>query len=213
MTRTLDASVNSYISQPTAQLYTLADVVLDSGTVRAFNGAGYLMVGANTYAGVGDLGNVSPIREDTNRFSTGVTITLASVASSSLLTEAIGETMFNREVSLYRCWYNPSSLAIVNTPECWFKGNINEVNVYRGNPELGDYIELTVYSRLKREAYASYYTREDMLSGSYSGDTFFNYLDQIVGFTSMWGGEPTRQLWGGVGGGRGDGGAGRFNRK
>jgi hypothetical protein len=169
----------------------LADVILDSGTIRAFNGAGYLMVGANTYTGVGDLGRVSTIREDINRFPRGVTIQLASVTSSSLLSEAIGETMFNRQVTLYRCWYNPSSLSIVNTPERWFKGNINEVNVNRGDPEMGDYIELTVFTRLKREAYASYYTQQDMMVGPYSGDTFFSFTDQIPNFKALWGQEPT----------------------
>jgi hypothetical protein len=190
MTRTLAASVNSAIAQPVATFYTLADVILDSGTIRAFNGAGYLKVGANTYSGVGDLGGIDAIREDADEFPRGLKLTLAAVTSSNLLSEALQENLFNREVKLYRCWYDTTSLSAVNTAECWFKGKINEVNMYRGDQEKGDYLELTLATRLRREANASYYTQEDLWL-TYSGDTFFQHVDKIPGFKSLWGQKPT----------------------
>lgn len=190
MTRTLAAAVNSYVSLPAVTLYTLADLILDSGTLRIYNGAGFLMVGANTYSGVGDLGNVEPIKEDADEFPRGLKITLAAVTSSNLLSEAIGETLFNRQIKLYRCWYNTTSKSVVNTAEVWFRGRINEVNAHRGDPEQGDYLEVTVATRLRREAGVSYYTQEDLWL-TYSGDTFFQHLDKIAGFKSLWGQKAT----------------------
>lgn len=190
MTRTLAASVNSYTAQPTVTLYTLAEVSLVGGTLRVFNGAGYLYTGTNTYGGIGDFGGVEAIKEESSEFQVGLKMWLSAV-NSSVMYEALNERLFNADVKLYRCWYNPSSLAIVNTPELWFRGRINECTLYRGDPEKGDYLEMILRNKLQREAAASYYTREDMLAGPYSGDTFFNYTNLIPGFKSMWGQKPT----------------------
>lgn len=191
MTRLLNASVSSYIAQPEQTFYTLCDMILDSGTIRTFNGAGYLMVGANTYVGIGDLGEIDPVQEDTMSFPRGIRITVTGVASSNMLSEAMQENFFNREVKLYRCWWDTTSLSIVNTAECWYSGRINEVNMVRRDSDRGDYIEFSVYTRLKREVPPHYYTTQDMMVGPYSGDTFFEYTAQIPGFVAYWGGERT----------------------
>lgn len=189
MTRLLATAVTSYVSRPLVNLYTLADLVLDSGTLRMWNGVGYLMVGANTYSGIGDLGRIEPIKEDVTEFPRGLKVTFAAVTSSNLLAEALNEKLFNRSITLYRAWWDTTSLSIVNTPEISYKGRINEVNLNRGDPEQGDFLELTIATRLRRESAVSYYTKED-LALTYSGDTFFNYTAKIPNFKSLWGQKP-----------------------
>lgn len=210
MSRLLAASVTSYVSRPVANLYTLADLVLDGGTLRMWNGAGYLAVGANTYTGLGDFGNIEPIKEDLSEFPRALKVTLAAVTSSNLLAEALAENLFNRPITIYRAWWDTTSLSVVNTPEVSFKGRINEVVLKRGDAEQGDFLELTIATRLRRESAVSYYTKED-LALTYSGDTFFNYVDKIAGFKSLWGQKPVyfnvtnpggRDRGGGRGGGR-----------
>lgn len=190
MTRTLAASVNSYTAQPTVTLFTLAELSLVGGTLRVFNGAGYLYTGVNTYTGIGDFGGVEPIKEDAGNFPSGLKMWISAVNSSALY-EAVNERLFNRDVKLYRCWYNPASLAIVNTPELWFRGRINETTLFRGDAERGDYLEMVLRNKLRRESKASYYTTEDMLAGPYSGDTFFTHTSKISGFKALWGQKPT----------------------
>lgn len=190
MTRTLDAAVNSYTSLPTIQFYTLAEFELDGGTLRVYNGAGYLNVGANTYSGIGDFGGMEPVKEDADSFPRGLRLWVSALNSASLY-EAINEQLFNREVRVYRAWYNPSSLTVVNTAELWFRGKMNEVDLYRGDEDRGDYLEIMAEHKLRREAKSSYYTREDMLVGPYSGDTFFDHTSKIPGFKALWGQKAT----------------------
>lgn len=193
MTRTLDASVTSYVAQPTQTFLTLAHIELVGGTLKVHNGAGYLMVGVNTYMGVGDFGGLEPIKESADSFSQGFKLWISALNSAALY-EAVNERLFNREIKLYRCWYDPSSLMVVNTPEIWYRGRINEATMYRGDEDRGDFLEVTLRTKMDRESKASYYTQEDMLTGAYSGDTFFWYLPQIPLFKSLWGQQPTPGL-------------------
>lgn len=189
MTRTLDASVNSYLSEPEIRFLVLCEIdSLSAGTLRASNGIGWLMVGANTYGGVGDFGGLEPVKESSDEQPQGLKITLGAVTSSTLLIESINENLFNKPIRLYRCFFNQNSQSVVNTPEQWFKGKINEINLTRGDEGRGDYIEIVADANAIRERVAEYMTAEDHTI-TYSGDTFFQYLDQIVGFKGLWGQE------------------------
>jgi hypothetical protein len=116
-------------------------------------------------------------------------VSLAAVTSSNLLAEALNENLFNRQVTFYRAWWDTTSLTVVNTAEMSFRGRINEVNLNRGDSEMGDFLELTIATRLRRESAVSYYSKED-LSLTYSGDTFFDHTTKIPGFKSKWGDQP-----------------------
>lgn len=186
-TRNLTASVGSLMAEPLWGLRVLAQVSLNSSTLYLQTGIGNLAVGTITYQGVGGLGGVQQIRDSLDRFSPGVNMWL-SAASTDLLAETLGENMFNKDVRLYRAFLREG--ALVNTPELWFRGKVNQVTLRRADPERGDYIEVQARIRLKKEAKSSYYTREDLWL-TYSGDTFLDYLSQIQGFKGMWGNFPT----------------------
>lgn len=196
MTRTLAASVNSYLSTPDLTRFTLADIELVGGTVRAFNGVGYLMVGANTYAGLGTFGGVEPVREDATEFPRNTKLWLSAV-NSQVLSEGLSEQLFNRRVTLYRCWFDRAAQTIVNTAEMWYRGYISEVDLFRGDEQRGDYFEVTVDTLMRSERKASYYTTED-LAITASGDTFFTHLPKIPLFKTLWG---QQAVFFGVGGG------------
>jgi hypothetical protein len=192
-TRNLTASVGSLMSEAQWGFRVLAHISTQSGTLYLQTGIGYTTIGANTYAGVGHLGGIERIGEDIGRFSPGVKMWLMSASytnasSINLLTETLNEKMFNRDVLLYRSFFRDNVL--VNTPELWFRGKVNEVNLFRGDPERGDYVELEVRTRIKKERKSSFYTREDLWI-SFSGDTGFDYHHQIPGFKGMWGFKET----------------------
>lgn len=205
-TRNLTAAVGSLMSEPAWGFRVLAHVGVTSSTLYLQTGIGTLLIGANTYTGVGGLGGVERIRDDLEQSSPGVKLWLAAGSSGMpLMASALGESMFNRDVQLYRCFLRDG--AAVNTPELWFRGKVNEVNLHRADPERGDYVEVECRIRLKKEAKSSYYTREN-LQLQYSGDTFFDYHHLIPGFKGGWGsGRPvTFYDYGGGGGGPGGGG-------
>ena len=187
VTRNLTAAVGSVMSTAEWGLRCLADITLTNSHIYAQTGIGDLVVGTITYQGVGNLGGVQQIRDSLDRFAPGVNLWL-SACSSDLFSEAINETLFNKDVLLYRAIVQNG--AVVNTPELWFRGKINEVNMHRGDPERGDYLEVQCRIRLKKEAKSTYYTHEDLWL-TYSGDTGFDYHSQISGFKGTWGGFAT----------------------
>lgn len=207
-TRNLTAAVGSMMSTPEYGLRCLAHISLTNSTLYMQTGIGNLVVNTITYQGIGNLGGVQQVRDSLDRFSSGVNLWLSAV-SSDLLAETLSESMFNKDVKLYRAFLQNG--ALVNTPELWFRGKVNQVDLHRGDPERGDYVEMQCRIRLKKEAKSSYYTHEDLWL-TYSGDTGFDYHDQIAGFKGMWGNFPTGFYGGRFYEGRGSigGGGGHF---
>lgn len=188
MVRTYDASVNSYLSEPVKELRLLADITFTGTTMRLWTGVGSLMVGSTHYDGIGMMGGIDRIGENPNNFTSPYKMWLSAVSSASL-SEALQEKLFGKDVVLRRAWLRDGT--IVNTPEEWHRGVMGEVTIYRGDEERGNYIEVGVQTKLDRQRRPTYYTKED-LSMTYSGDTFFDYLDQISTMKALWGQQPTR---------------------
>lgn len=182
-TRNLTAAVGSLMSSPEFGLRVMAHITTASETLYLQTGIGQTVINTITYTGVGQLGGIDKIKDDTDNFSPGLKLWL-SASSSSLLAAVLQEQMFNRPVSLYRSYFQSGTL--VNTPELWFKGRINEVVLNRGDQERGDHVTMECRTLIKKEAKSSYYTREDLWL-TYSGDTGFNYHSYIPGFKGQWG--------------------------
>lgn len=182
-TRNLTAAVGSLMSGPEFGHRVFAHIATASETLYLQTGIGRTLVNTITYIGVGQLGGIEKIRDDADNFSPGLKLWL-SASSSSLLQAVIEEQMFNRNVLLYRAYLQNGTL--VNTPELWFRGRVNEVILNRGDPERGDYVSMECRTLLKKEAKSSYYTKEDLWL-TYSGDTGFNYHSYIPNFKSHWG--------------------------
>lgn len=193
MSRDTSAAVTSANAAPAINWCIMADIGVTSQTLYACTGDKFIVSGGNTYSPVGYLGGVEPVQEDADVFPRGMKLWVALISSSALY-EAMSEHIFNRNVSVYRATLNPSSsYAVVGTPQMFFKGRINRCEVKLGDPERGNYYELEVESRLRREAASAYYTRE-MLYQTYSGDTFCNYVHLIPGYKSVFDGKTQSAL-------------------
>jgi len=187
MTRNYTASVGSYLSEPVIEMRTLADITFTNTTMRLHTGVGSFMVGATHYDGIGAFGGVEKVTENAESYTPSVKVWLSAV-NSSVMSEAISESLFGKDVTIKRAWTNNGTL--VNTPEISFIGRFGSVDIIRGDPERGNYIEATVQTKLDRKKQAAYYTPED-LALTYSGDLFFSFLPQISGQKALWGQMPT----------------------
>lgn len=186
MSRT-QAAVSSYLTEPQLELRMLASITFTNTTMRLWTGAGSLMVGSTHYDGVGDLGTVERVSESADTFSPQLKMTLSAV-NSLALSEAVSESLFGKAVVLYRGWLRNGTL--VNTPERWYSGRFGEVTIHRQDPERGNYIETTLHTRIDYARNPTYYTQEDLWM-TYSGDTFFRWLDKIQGQKARWGDRQT----------------------
>lgn len=187
MTRTYDPSVNSYLSEPVIEQRLLADITFANTTMRLHTGVGSLMVGATHYDGIGTLGGVERVTESAETYTPSVKMWLSAVDSVPL-SDTISESLFGKTVILKRCWLRAGT--VVNTPETSYIGKFGTVEVVRGDPERGNFIEATLHTKLDRKKGPSYFTKED-LALTYSGDTFFDYLPQIMGQKAQWGQKAT----------------------
>lgn len=213
--RDTDPSVTSATAGTAIRYAMLAQIGISAGTMYCCTGNRWLYDGVNTYTPVGGLGGVDPVIEEATLFPRSVKLWLSAVGSANLA-EPMNENLFNKPVRLYRATLT-GSMTIVGTPQQCLRGYINKVNVNLGDPQRGNYFELEVESRIRREASSNFYTNENhnqMLAGVYSGDTIFKYVPRIMGYQSKWGGtnqslEPGTQRGGGMGGGAGGSRGGR----
>lgn len=203
MSRDTDPSVTSANAQATINWAMLAQIGMSASTMYACTGNRFLNDGINTYSPVGRLGGVDPVVEESTLFPRAVKLWLSAIGSANLA-EPMNENLFNKPVRLFRAALD-STLTIVGTPQQCLRGYINKVNVVLGDPSKGNYFEIEVESRIRREASSNFYTTENhdqMVSGVYSGDTIFKYVPRIMGYQSKWG-DKNQSLTGVSGGGPG----------
>ena len=197
MTRDTVTSVTSAAAAPQLRYRVLVDLLLDSGTQRVCSGNQPILVGTIGYTPVGGFGGIETVQEESDVFPRAVRLWVTAVSSVNLA-EAMSEDMFNRTVRVYRSFLN-DQYTLVGTPQLVFSGKINDGTLKMGDPERGNYIELEVESRLRREPRSAYFTKESHQLTN-SGDTFFAHVHKIPNYKGVWGDEASVRLGSNSGG-------------
>lgn len=184
MSRDTVSSVTSAAAAAQLRFRLLAEIDVTSSTMYCVTGDQFIYSGSNTYSPVGGLGGISPIKESADGRPRGCTLWLRAVSSVDLR-EPLSEALFNKRVRLYRTFLS-DSYTIVGTPQLGFTGFINKCELKLGDQEKGNYFEIEVESRLKREARSNRFNQETLWQ-SYSGDTFYVHQSKIPNYRSDWG--------------------------
>lgn len=187
MSRDLSAAVTSAAQLDTVQYRWLVEVhSLSTGITRACTGYQFLVFNGNTYSPVGNLGGAEKIQEDTDIFPRAVRLWFSAV-STTQIQDVLSENLFNRPVKILRTFLT-DSYTNVATPEELFRGLINTCEMRLKDQERGDFFEIEVESRLRREPRAQYFNRETLWTFyGQSGDTFFDFLTSIPFTKAKWG--------------------------
>lgn len=202
MSRDVSPSVTSAAQLDQVQYRWLVEVdSLSTGMTRACTGYQFVVFNGNTYSPVGNLGSAEKIQEDVDVFPRAVRLRFAAV-STTQIQDVLNENMFNRPVRIYRTFLT-DSYTNVATPEELFRGFINTCEMKLDpKPEVGNYFEIEVESRLQRQSNKQYFNRETLWTFyNQSGDTFFDYLAQIPLTKLKWGVPVTVDYNGTRGGG------------
>lgn len=184
MTRIAWAAAQSASAAPQLKFRVLVDFQVTSSTLHCCTGVNQINWAGTIYSPVGNLGGMEQVTEAGDLFPRAIRLWLAAVTSAQLY-EPLSENLFNKKVKLYRAFLNDGN-TLVATPEVMFTGFVNQVHVHIGDKNKGNYYEVEVESRLRKEPRASRYNAQSMIM-VHSGDTFFNYVDQIQGFQNGWG--------------------------
>lgn len=194
MTRFLSTSHQYLSTKEVVAFRWLVDVGVTSSTLYACTGNRYLSAMGNTYTPVGRLGGIDPIQEESDPFPRDLRLWMAALNSSDLY-EPLRESMFGRTVKVWRSFLNDDTFTISHTPELAYEGKINEVEIRFGDPERGNYYEITCINETRREPVVAYSNKET-LQLTYSSDTFCDFQHLIPTFKSFWGQKATTYLGG-----------------
>jgi len=206
--RFANAAANSAAHEYQMRYRQLVELGVTSSTLYLCNGAEFLFALGNTYSPVGGFGGMEAIDEATGGGARAIRAWLAATNSSDLY-EPLREDMFNRPMVVRHGFLNSVTDTFVSSPEMLWSGFVNKVEVRFADPERGNFYEIEAETALRRRAPASNFnleTHQTVLG--HSGDTFFQFIDQVPLFRAMWGQQPTS--FSGMSGGGGGGGGLRW---
>lgn len=164
----------------------LLDIVFDSGHVRACDAECDIVVGANTYVGVGEMGGFDAVEESTEFVAKGVRFNLTGV-ESGLMATIRTEKYQRRAATLYVAMLTNQN-ALVDTPEVVWSGYMDTMPLEVAGPAAQ--IILQCEHRLRNAPPFSRWSDADQ-QGRSVGDKFFNLTHLVDGYTSSWGGKGT----------------------
>jgi hypothetical protein len=189
--RFASAAANSAAHDYLMRYRQLVDIGVTSSTLYLCNGNEFVYTLGNTYSPVGGFGGMEAIDEATGRSARAIRAWLAAVGSADLV-EPLREDMAGRPFVVRHGFLTQQGDTFVSTPELLWSGFINKVEVRFADPERGNFYEIEAETALRRRAPASNFnleTHQTVLAQS--GDTFFQFIDQVPLFRAMWGQQPT----------------------
>lgn len=158
------------------------EIQFDGGTVYLHNGVGRYTFSSQTWLGVGAFGGISEIEETAELTPRRVSFTLNGL-DPSLVGSVDDEELFERLVIVYLGYIGDDG-ALVATPDERWRGFMDSAQI------AGSAITITAETELARlfRTNGRLFTDEDQ-QAEYSGDTGFEFLDQLIEVDLRWGPE------------------------
>jgi hypothetical protein len=189
MTRDLSATNEAAAQANVIAPVLFLDLGFDSGTVRVHSWTGSITWGGNTYSGVGQFGQVTPVEEDSELSRTPITLTLSGIPldgeDSELISAVLNEHYQGRTATLYLGYLDTDTLQLQDDPFILYRGRIDV-------PDIDDDETLTVSISVESRFAAwdrpniSRYNNADQQS-RYPGDLGLQYVEQSTEKQIAWG--------------------------
>lgn len=185
------AAANSAAHEYLMRYRQLVELGVTSSTLYLCNGNQFLYTLSNTYSPVGGFGGIEAIDESADGSARAIRAWMAATGSSDLY-EPLREDMFNRPLTVRHGFLSGEGQTFVSTPEMLWSGYVNKIEVRFADPERGNFYEIEAITALRQRAPASNFNIETHWTTlNQSGDTFFQFIDQVPLFRAMWGQQPT----------------------
>jgi hypothetical protein len=163
----------------------LVDLTFASETLHIWTGTGTYSWSGNSYLGVGHLGSISQIQEDSTVQAQSVTLTLESVTEDNL-TEALGDIQQGAPVKIWAALFQADGKTLIGSPTLFFAGRVDQPTIKEG-PE-GCFVSIVCENRMAdlQRPHERRYTQQEQ-QALHPGDTGFNYVQQCAWFVGEWG--------------------------
>lgn len=160
-----------------AEVVTFVELDFPEGFIRVHTRIGTITWGGYDWLGLGQLGSVEMVREDSEIRPNGVKLTLTGV-DSALVTSAIQSQYHGRAVTIYVGLMATDTLALGATPETVFRGMMDYMTIElakdSGRITVNCESELARWNRPRGLAYT--HESQQLI---YPGDTGFDMVPTI----------------------------------
>lgn len=204
MARNLTAAQLAEITAQNLRPALFVSLAFTSGTVYLWSGVGSISWNGQTWLGVGDLGQVSPIGETSDVTAVSVKLSLSGIPAD-MVTHALGEVRQGAPVFIYQAFLTTAG-GIVSSPNTAWSGRMDTCEISESGETA--IISITAESRmldLRRICPRRYENQDQTID--FIGDLGFSYVASLQEASVFWGvAAPTSAPIGGGGGGMGGGG-------
>ena len=161
----------------------LVQLAFKTQTVFAWTGVGDLVFNGNTYLGVGDLGEISPVVEGTTVQADGMNLTLSGI-DNNLLSECLTDIQLGAPVTVSLAFLDGNG-NIFGTPFPCFVGQVDQPKIEIGMKTLS--ITLALESKLSDLGRANQrrYTSADQ-EARFPGDTICFAVEYLNDMALHW---------------------------
>jgi hypothetical protein len=186
MSRGILGGLEAALASPSVTLCLFVKLEFTSGTQRYHSGIGSVTLNSESYIGVGELGAIEAVREDSRLSMKGIKIQLSGVDTTKV-DLSINESIRGRNATLYLGTVDPET-AVCNDYVEIFSGYMDSVQYVRSETEGA--MSLAVESIMTQFDLPSVRraTNEDHQE-RYPGDKFFEYVRRVANTTLIWGPE------------------------
>jgi hypothetical protein len=184
----ISTSITDVLTEDHQFIFFAVKCEFDTETLRVWSGDGNLTVGGETYLGVGTLLQVSPVEDNLELTSTGVSISLAGM-DATVLNLALTENYQNRLVTIFLGFLEGGSDISIGTLTA-FKGRVQTMTI--NDDPNGSTIILDAENRLidlERPSNLRY-TKESQKFID-SSDSCFNRVQSLNDKEIIWGRSST----------------------
>jgi hypothetical protein len=184
MSRTLTAGVVTQTASQTVRLALFAELLFDSGAVRAWTGTANITWNGSTWYGIGTYGGISQAEETAKLSPTSTSLTFSGIPSS-MISLALSEPYQQRPGRVWLAFLDAAG-AIVPDPVQIFAGRMDVMGVETSGDTASISISLEscladmARPRLRR------YTRESQRE-RYPNDKGFDYVAAMQQANIAWG--------------------------
>lgn len=199
MPRVMTPAMQAALTAPVLRLQMFAALTFADTTLHLWTGLGNMTWGGMTFQGVGTLGAVSAIPENSNVEAKGVTLTLSGIPST-LVSEVLFETRVLRTAQLWLALYDVNGVLIAD-PIVSYQGKMDAPQIQDDGSTCSCSIQLeNVLVDLNREVFRRYtdadqqlelpYERARLSLPSTTVDTGFQHVAGLQEMVTYWGTVP-----------------------
>lgn len=200
MPRSMTTAFATALQQPVVRMGILASFQFATETVYCWTGLGPLTWGGNTYQGVGDLGVIEGISEDSNVEAKGVTASLSGIPAARV-TDVISETRILNTANIWLALFD-ATMAVITSPILIYQGKTDAPEIEDDAQTCTAKLALeNVLVDLNRPCYRRYTDEDQQLDlaatltalGLSSGtvDTGFIHVAGLQEQITFWGRSPS----------------------